>query len=299
VIDFIKSVVKNNKYLYKLYTDLRYKNIAKTRNWVLKNEKYIKKNQLSDFVFYKNKAFCRVYRNVEFEYHPEILGGLLGLENKDGFELKEVEYILPLIKPGSTILDIGANFGFYSIIFAKRCKDAKIHCFEPVSETFEHLVNNIYHNSASKSIVYNNCGVGERNGTMNITTDLYAGNYLVENGSNYINSETVPIVSIDSYIEEKNIEKIDFIKCDIEGAELFMLKGSLSTINRDKPIIFIEIYDEWTKRFGHRAKHVVEYILKFGYYYEVIDRNGVTYCQTDSIDADLNKGSDFLFMKKK
>jgi FkbM family methyltransferase len=292
----IKSFIKKRPPLYRLYTSLRYWKIAKIRNWVLNSMQFVAANDLNAFVFYGDKAFCRVFDDIEFQYHPSILGGLLGMEKKDGFELREIKFLLPKIEPKSVILDIGANFGFYSVILAKKCIGSEVHSFEPVLATFDHLTSNVEHNNVSAKVIVNNVGVSETIGKMRMTTDLYAGNHFIT-GGNLPGTEVVDVVTVDHYVTLNNIPKIDFIKCDIEGAELFMLKGAANTIRRDSPMIFIEIFDEFCRRFGHTSEEVVRYILAFGYSYQIINREGIAYNKTDDVLADLEKGSDFLFFK--
>jgi FkbM family methyltransferase len=218
------------------------------------------------------------------------------MEKKNGFELREIKHLLTEIKPNSVILDIGANFGFYSIILAKKCVGAEVHSFEPVSATFDHLTTNVEHNNVSTNVTINNVGVSESIGKIGITTDLYAGNHLTKSDKGP-DTESVDVVTVDHYVESNGIKKVDFIKCDIEGAELLMLKGAVETISRDSPLIFVEIFDEFCARFGHSATDVVGFILNFGYSYVVLNREGAKFSRTDNLFADLENGSDFLFFK--
>jgi FkbM family methyltransferase len=293
---FVKRFIRNHPALYRCYTSVRYWRIAKTRNWVLSSLRFVAANDLNAFVFYEDKVFCRVFDDSEFQYHPSILGGLLGMEKKNGFELREIKYLLPKIEPNSVILDVGANFGFYSVILAKKCIGAEIHSFEPVSATFDHLRCNVEHNNVSANVTVNNVGVSEHIGKMRITKDLYAGNHLTTS-ENLSDTESVDVVTVDHYVTSNSIKKVDFIKCDIEGAELLMLKGAVNTIRRDSPIIFIEIFDEFCQRFGNTSEEVVRFILDFGYSYIILNRDGAVYNKTDDLLADLEKGSDFLFSK--
>ena len=293
----IRKYIKSHKKLYKFYTDIRYRKLAKIRNWVLFNQKFISDNQLNCFIFYKDRTYVRVWDNVEFLYIPELLGGLLGVEKKNGFETREVDYVILQIKDKHTIFDIGANFGLYSILLAKTCGNVKIHSFEPVQSTFNIFKHNISHNGVSESIVANNCGLADKVGNMLITTDKYSGNYLVMEENRKDDTVPVPILTLDSYVKKNRIDKVDLIKCDIEGAELLMLKGAISTLKRDYPDIFIEISDSWTQRFGYASIDVVNYLIDLGYHYKIFANNGSLVAGSTDIADDVSIGSNFYFSK--
>ena len=84
-------------------------------NWVsfgltLSNEK-----DLNTFIFEQENAFIRTIYDCEFLYIPEMMGGLLGAEYRNGFELFEIEFLRKTLPKKAIIFDVGANFGFYSV----------------------------------------------------------------------------------------------------------------------------------------------------------------------------------------
>ena len=70
---------------------------------------------------------------------------------------------------------------------------------------------------------------------------------------------------LDDIIEEQNITKVDFIKADIEGGELDMLRGAEKLLEKFKPIIMIEIVDVHCHRFGYLSADVYQFLLSKGY----------------------------------
>lgn len=294
LFSYLKHLIKSSELLYYVYTSIRYRKIAKVRNWARKTNRFVVKNKLNTFVFYNEKIYCRVLGDAEFEYRPELLGGLLGLEASDGFETKMLKNILPVIKDCTTILDIGANFGFYSVVLSKLLNNAQIHAFEPAPLTFSHLSQNVLHNKVENNVKINNLGVAEKSGKLFITNDLYAGNH-IQVSSNGASSSLVSITTVDEYVAANKLTKVDFIKCDIEGAELLMLRGAKKTIDRDKPIIFLEVSEQLCSRFGHTAEETISELTKMGYFYKVLNRAGAIVEQSNSPGEDFIKGSDFLF----
>ncbi|MDQ7083785.1 MAG: FkbM family methyltransferase [Sulfurovum sp.] len=133
----IKKTIKSNKLLFAIYQNLRYPKLSRIR-YIFENvNKVITKNNLNGMFFDGKNSWVRVYENIEFLYVPSKFGGLLGLEKKSGFESVEVDFVSRNFKDGHTFIDIGANFGLYSIFVAKKFNNCNIHSFEPLPETFE------------------------------------------------------------------------------------------------------------------------------------------------------------------
>ena len=75
----------------------------------------------------------------------------------------------------------------------------------------------------------------------------------------------VDCTTIDEYVLEKSVQKIDFIKCDVEGAELMVLKGAKKTIANCKPKIILEVFDSWTQRFSYSPADIDHFLSELGY----------------------------------
>ena len=91
------------------------------------------------------------------------------------------------------------------------------------------------------NFVVENLGLGAYNHTAKFSHYPNPGASRIDpNGT-----ETAQIVTLDSYVREKNLPRVDFIKLDVEGAELDVLKGAATTIARDKPILALSAYHKW------------------------------------------------------
>jgi len=131
------------------------------------------------------------------------------------------------------IFDIGGNIGNYSAIILKKCKEHKIdyaiHIFEPTKSCFS-ILNEKF--GTNKSIILNNFGLSNVNTMTYIYYDkensglasLYRRNLKAYN-IRLDKSEVVDLKRVEDYINERNIPRIDFLKIDIEGHELFAFKG--------------------------------------------------------------------------
>jgi FkbM family methyltransferase len=154
-----------------------------------------------------------------------------------GYE-PEMGWFIDQMKPGKTFLDVGANIGVYSLHAAKKLGPAgKVHAFEPTSETFGILEDNIALNRLP-NIAPHRKAVGNHSGVL----------YLVEGGRPASNSTSedansgVPVdaVTLDQFYEASAIPRIDYVKVDIEGGEKAFFEGGLKTLSKDKPLILFE-----------------------------------------------------------
>jgi hypothetical protein len=131
-----------------------------------------------------------------------------------------------------------------------------------------------------------------------MASTLNTGNYLIPVGSKSKRNDdiSVPIITVDSYIASRGIQRVDGIKGDIEGAELYMLRGAPGCIRRDHPWLLLEIEEVWTNRQGYSPKDIFEFLFHYDYSGYVISRvRGNLHPVTD-VDKACNEGSNFLFI---
>lgn len=169
------------------------------------------------------------------------------------------------IKKGGVCLDVGANIGWFTTLFAKLCgTNGEVHAFEPVPKTFADLQRNVALNETPSNVFLNNFGLGdvEKETEIYLFPDLPNGHSSLAAKPNQ-KSETVPILikTLDSYLKERNIRQVDFIKVDVEGAEQMFLRGGTSIFQQKlPPIIFMEMALETTKEFGYKPNDIITFI---------------------------------------
>ena len=135
------------------------------------------------------------------------------------------------VKEDATIFDIGAWKGDTAYFFSKKCSNkARIYAFEPDDYAFQ-ILEKIKEKYKLNNVIASNILFS------NSETEI---NFL----SMDLNRQAVKMKSttIDKFVEENNIEKIDYIKMDVEGAERNILEGSIKTIKKFKPFLAIAIY---------------------------------------------------------
>lgn len=196
----------------------------------------------------------------------------LEILNFGNYEESETNMAIRLIQKGFTILDIGANIGWFSLTLSKIKPDINIFAFEPIPKTFGYLKKNILLNK-TENVKALNFGLSDKNGEL--TFYYYpetSGNASLKNVSRHRKPQKIvcKVKKLDDFIKENNV-KIDFIKCDVEGAEFFVLKGGLNTIKRDQPILFLEMLRKWSIPFNYHPNDIINLLTNVGYQCYTID----------------------------
>ena len=185
--------------------------------------------------------------------------------NFDEYEKDESEMIVRLVADGMTVFDIGGNFGWMSLKIAAS-RNASIFTFEPIPRTFGYLSQNVALNGIDTIRPFN---FGFSDEEKDLTFYYYpegSGNASSANLSemNDVRTVTCKVRRMDDFVREQGVT-VDFIKCDVEGAELFVFRGGLETIRRDKPIIFAELLRKWAVKFNYHPDEVVRLLADMGY----------------------------------
>lgn len=186
--------------------------------------------------------------------------------NFDAYEKEEMEIIFSLMEKDFIFFDIGANLGWYTIKIAKAQKNARIFSFEPILATFTLLKKNLEINKIKNAQIFN-FGLADENKKTNFYFyDESSGNASLKNVSRKakVKKITARIMKLDDFMKGKNL-KIDFIKCDVEGAELFVFKGGFATIRDNKPIIVVEMLRKWAAGFGYNPNATIQLLTGIGY----------------------------------
>ena len=188
--------------------------------------------------------------------------------NFNMYEQEDSEMLYKLVSENDTIFDIGANIGWYSNHLSKKLPGSTIYAFEPIPETFAQVKRNTELNGA-KNIVLNNFAFSDVKQTL---TFFYSPTVTGASSSVNIteNSEMAKLEceanTIDNFVKENNITQLDFIKCDVEGAEFLVYKGGKETFEKHKPIIFTEMLRKWAAKFGYHPNDIIDFFTQFGYH---------------------------------
>lgn len=186
--------------------------------------------------------------------------------NFGSYEESDSNMIMTLMPENGTFFDIGANMGWYSLLSAKKYKNLKIHAFEPIPKTYSFLKKNIELNKLENINTYN---YGFSNESKDLKFYFYpegSGNASSVNLSERENAEIMlcHVELMDDFVHKNDLH-VDFIKCDVEGAELLVFQGGINTIECDKPIVFAEILRKWAAKFNYNPNEIFNLFKKYGY----------------------------------
>ncbi len=150
------------------------------------------------------------------------------------YELEKQKRIAGELKPGSVFYDVGANVGLYSLLAARAGPAGKTYAFEPLPKNAWYLRRHLELNGIH-SVKLFELAISDRVGTDHFyeTGDRAMG-HLAADGSPPVRTET-----LDSLLKKEEILPPDYLKLDIEGAELRALQGARECIQRHRPVIFL------------------------------------------------------------
>lgn len=253
ILSSIRKKLRNNKVCIKIYSILQWHE----RLYAIKRFLFLDKQMR------KNNCILRMRKGTSI-YLPYYKTDLIQKEiarTRNFFEkdiLDTIAKMLPSPRKG-IFLDIGSNIGNHTLYLFQNNLIQSAYCFEPIQDTFRILEKNISINKLQNKVMLFNVGVGESRGTAQIAS------YSKENtGMSQLkisNDGSIPIIAIDDIEFDYDIS---FVKIDVEGFELNVIKGMLGTIKKYKPTLFIEIRDQF-------FEDICKYLMPVGYKYLKFD----------------------------
>lgn len=186
------------------------------------------------------------------------------------YETEEMDFILNYIRKNNckdfTFVDIGGNIGWYSVNIAKAFPDIRIYTFEPIPRTYSYLQENLRLNRIG-NVVANNLGIADED--KELTFYYYregSGNASLSNLSERDDTEKVKVrvTRLDDFVKKNKIP-VHFIKCDVEGAELFVFRGAANTLKKYKPVVLTEMLRKWAAKFNYHPNDLILFFRKLGY----------------------------------
>lgn len=222
----------------------------------------------------------------QFRLDPsKAAGWLYSVPFIGSFEKKETDYVRKIVQPGWVCLDIGGCFGWYSILLSRAVgPSGQVHAFEPVRPNFECLADNVELNGAT-NILLNNVALGDRPGRLQLFLPIegVSASFQPHSSMSKCTILEADVTTLDSYTEQAGFARLDFLKADIEGAELLLLKGGRQTLQRFKPTLLLEIQAHSTRLFGHEPAAVFNFLEDLGYSASYLDQDGTL------VPVDMNR----------
>jgi FkbM family methyltransferase len=184
----------------------------------------------------------------------------------------EKKTFLETVERNWTVIEIGANQGYFTILFQKLVgKNGVVHAFEPIPATFELLKESV--SNFPKNYSLHNLGTGAENfdsAEFHLPVNDHGQATMSPHDSvawknQEIQKVICKVVRLDDFDPVTNLEKVDFIKLDAEGAELPSLRGAQKLLAKHKPILFFEGCKEWMNSFQYTPRDFDQFLKKLNY----------------------------------
>lgn len=213
-------------------------------------------------------TFARVFLDSTFIPHEGVLFQVYvndrlarNLLRKQKWEPHVVKFASSYLKDDSVVIDVGANFGHHTLFFSKMVPNGKVIAFEPQLENFELLKTNISMNEA-RNIDARYQAVGAENKKVKvprINTSVLSnmGDITVESSD----GREVECITLDSL----GLDRVDLIKIDVQGYELYTLLGAEEMLTTLKPTMIIELEDQQLAKFNLESSVIVDYLKDLEY----------------------------------
>ncbi|HEY3948757.1 MAG TPA: FkbM family methyltransferase [Phenylobacterium sp.] len=195
----------------------------------------------------------------------------------------ETPYMADLLAGAPLCLHVGASDGRHAYVMTQVAPKAKIYAFEPAAFSIAVLKLTLAWHGIADRVTPVRAAVGDKPGEMLLVTPrkitgrmgrAYAfvadeapqGKARPDLQDTGMELEPTPVVTLDDFCAEHGVAKVDFIRMDIEGAELMALRGAARILDRDRPHVLIEIHPQMLEaRFGGTAEQVIDLFRGRGY----------------------------------
>ncbi len=180
-----------------------------------------------------------------------------------GFDVHDVRELMTRVPAGGVFFDIGSYFGYYSLLAAQR--GARVCAFEPDPANFALLARNIALNSLDQKIRAIPLALSDAPGRARFVAapaDNRGTGHLA--GANETGGE-VTLTTLDAFVAEQGLERLDAVKLDVEGVECRVLAGGRETLRRFRPAMLMELNPPCLERAGSSEQALLAAVSDLGY----------------------------------
>lgn len=209
------------------------------------------------------------------------------------YEKNETEFIQRHVKSDDVLVDIGANIGYYTLLFAKLIgKNGKTFAFEPEIKNFQILTKNISINNL-QNVILENFAISNYNGVVKLYISEVPGRHSLTPTSKN-NYHNIQCVTLDDYFQnyKELIDKISYIKIDVEGLEVKVLEGmqQILQLNKNPRLkIQLEFDPVLIKNSENTPNQVFELLISKGFKSYIITDTFEEYQITNKIHVEDEK----------
>lgn len=197
---------------------------------------------------------AHLYKAVAYQYHTNLTK------------------LAPFIPHDAIVIDVGAHSGQHMKIFARLASGGHVYAFEPGTYARSILTRVVRYRRLGNVTVLP-LGMSDKVTTETLHVPIKQSGSLgfglshigeIEDGRATA-TETIHLTTLDHFVEEQKLTRVDFVKVDIEGWEMHFLKGALKTIDQLRPVMFIEIIEQMLMRVGTSPDEIFELFAAHNY----------------------------------
>jgi FkbM family methyltransferase len=193
------------------------------------------------------------------------------------YELPTIRFLRSMLTSNSVCFDIGAQIGYISIEMALIAKEGVVHAFEPEATNVNRLTNNIRLNHFTNINIIPRA-VSNYSGTLKLylSSDHNSGTHSTVPTVTNVSEQFVeiPCITLDEYVTQNSITRLDVIKIDVEGGELEVIQGACETLKSLKPTIIMEMADSLQESRNFSSKKFKILLSEFGYSAYTLSHSG-------------------------
>ncbi len=214
------------------------------------------------------------------------------------FEAGHLGPLQGLIAPGTSVIDVGANVGFFTLKFARWVSEGgKVIAIEPEPLNYARLRRAIASAGLDHVVETVQAAAAEKSGEVKLLVNP------VHPGDHRISETGAPVVAvtIDDLLAARNWPRVSLIKIDVQGAESRVLAGASKTLQSFHPALLVEVCDEALRLLGSSAKELLTYLSRLGYSPHLVSRAGISEPMSLAgvIEYQLHKRyADYIFLHK-
>ncbi len=186
----------------------------------------------------------------------------------DGYEKENFTLINTAVNKDDVVIDIGAHIGLMAVVLGKRTgENGKVYSFEPTPRSFTVLKETIKLNKLEKVITPFNQAVAATSGSIEFNANKEdVSNSIVSYDYNSGHQKiTVNTISVDDFVKQQQLSRLDFIKIDAEGVELDVLKGAKATLQQFNPKMILALHPLAVAAKGDTMEEIYDTLTAWGY----------------------------------
>ncbi|OGJ15965.1 MAG: hypothetical protein A2632_01290 [Candidatus Pacebacteria bacterium RIFCSPHIGHO2_01_FULL_46_16] len=213
-------------------------------------------------------------------------------------EYYEMSFIQSVVKKKWTFFDVGANIGAISLLAASQMSTGKVYAFEPTPMLISKFNQNVLLNKFENKITLVVSAVANKVGVIEFTCESESEvNHITGNSGSRSKSTLVPTVTLDAFANKKKISHIDFLKIDVEGAELLVFQGAKKLLEEGRIGIILFELNKNCKTFGYQFQDIFKLLAKEKYSFFLFDTNGALH-EIDIARYALTKTENIIAVQK-